>query len=690
MVLLFVSMIMLALNVQPAEAQSQTVCINVDGSITPAGAPIVTSDRITYTFTGDISYPAYNGIIVQKSNITIDGKGYAVQGTGAIYGSIGIYMSSISNVTVKNANIEGFWYGIYVNLANYCSLYGNNLTTNSYGLNLVGSSNNVIRHNSVNTNEFFGITLQSSRNNTLTDNSMTGNGYNFAVWGASLLDFIQDADASNTVDGRSVCFWVNRQDAEVPLDAGYVALVNCSQITLKNLTLTSNGQKILIAYTYNSLILNVRTSGSKTFAYDFCDVFMYNSNRNIVANSYFGSNINLTLSNYNILKNNMIVGIYTMIMSSVGNLLQNNTVTNARWDGFIFWHSENNIIRNNTIYDNLNDGIWLNLQSENNTIESNNITQNGSGIVEDGNGSDYIRNNFIIYNSWDGIEIESNNNVVFNNTIVGNHARGIAGSDNTTISNNIITSNHEEGIFVESYNVIGGNTIANNSLGGLYVRGIGNVIQHNNFVSNSGQVVLERPDLGNVWDDGYPSGGNYWSDYNSTDLKSGPYQNETGSDGIGDTPYIINATCTDRYPLMAPFNTFDAGTWNGVNYNVDVVSNSTISAFGFNAAQKTITFNVTGLSGTMGFSRVTIPNALLSGPYTVLVNGLPPLTLNEVSNGTHTFLYFTYKHSTQQVNIIGTTAVPEFPFSTILPILMAISALALIFTKRKKVAKPKN
>jgi hypothetical protein len=54
----------------------------------------------------------------------------------------------------------------------------------------------------------------------------------------------------------------------------------------------------------------------------------------------------------------------------------------------------------------------------------------------------------------------------------------------------------------------------------------------------------------NAWDDGYPSGGNYWSDYTGVDLRKGPYQNETGSDGIGDTPYSIDSDNADRYPLM--------------------------------------------------------------------------------------------------------------------------------------------
>jgi hypothetical protein len=59
----------------------------------------------------------------------------------------------------------------------------------------------------------------------------------------------------------------------------------------------------------------------------------------------------------------------------------------------------------------------------------------------------------------------------------------------------------------------------------------------------------------NFWDDGYPSGGNYWSDYNGTDLFSEPLQIIPGSDGIGDTPYtnIGGSGTLDNYPLMAPY-----------------------------------------------------------------------------------------------------------------------------------------
>jgi hypothetical protein len=69
-------------------------------------------------------------------------------------------------------------------------------------------------------------------------------------------------------------------------------------------------------------------------------------------------------------------------------------------------------------------------------------------------------------------------------------------------------------------------------------------LYHNNFIGNRYQVstiLSEYP--AQYFDNG--AEGNYWSDYHGKDADG---------DGIGDTPYVIDANRSDRYPLMAPFD----------------------------------------------------------------------------------------------------------------------------------------
>jgi nitrous oxidase accessory protein NosD len=109
-------------------------------------------------------------------------------------------------------------------------------------------------------------------------------------------------------------------------------------------------------------------------------------------------------------------------------------------------------------------------------------------------------------------------------------------------------------------NVVVGNRLTGNDVGVdvFAADSIDNSIYHNSFVGNVIQAGVYSSYNSwysgyPSWDSGYPSGGNYWSDYNGSDLYGGPYQNVTGSDGIGDAPYIINALIsTDHYPLMSP------------------------------------------------------------------------------------------------------------------------------------------
>ena len=161
-------MLTLAFNIQPIRA-SGTIYIKADGSVDPLTAPIWTVDNVTYTFTGNIS----DSIVVERSNIIIDGAGYSVEGDGS---GDGFSIYSISNVTIKTANIRGFTYSIYLESAHYIAISGNNITANNYdGIGLYDSSNNTISGNSITVNNWFGIGLYYSSNNTISQNNITNN-----------------------------------------------------------------------------------------------------------------------------------------------------------------------------------------------------------------------------------------------------------------------------------------------------------------------------------------------------------------------------------------------------------------------------------------------------------------------------------------------------------------------------------
>jgi parallel beta-helix repeat protein len=155
----------------------------------------------------------------------------------------------------------------------------------------------------------------------------------------------------------------------------------------------------------------------------------------------------------------------------------------------------------------------------------------------------------------------SSGNSIHGNTITTSSKSGIWMYDGTgnSIYTNTITNNLNGIFFYYSYNNnISANTITNSNYYGLRLEcSSSNIVCHNNLLGNMIQAYATPEDLNvwdNVWDNGYPSGGNYWSDYTGVDFYSGPYQNVTGSDGIGDTPYVLNANNTDRYPLMSEWS----------------------------------------------------------------------------------------------------------------------------------------
>jgi parallel beta-helix repeat protein len=212
--------------------------------------------------------------------------------------------------------------------------------------------------------------------------------------------------------------------------------------------------------------------------------------------------------------------------------------------------SSNNTICRNTITNEYK-AIILVESSNQNTISENTMTNNTYSVLVGESLSNIIARNYMTNNTY-GITTKNaaNSNIEENTINNGQTGIKINYSDNNVISGNELIDNTVGiGIFDSDFNAIFENEILKNELGINFGCASGNRIYHNNFINNTEQIGVSD----SILDDGYPSGGNYWSDYNGTDKYSGPYQNVSGNDGIGDMPYFIDIIHMDNYPLIKPW-----------------------------------------------------------------------------------------------------------------------------------------
>jgi parallel beta-helix repeat protein len=541
-----------------------------------------------------------------------------------------IWLNNCTNIAIKGCNLSNNLQGILLLFTNNASIINNNITNNAYGIYVgIYSSNNTLMGNILEDN-VNGIYLDDfSKLTTMRNNNISGGQLNFGVSPdiarhiMSSSDLINDIDTSNTVEGKPIVYWIDQHDKQVPTSAGYVMLIDSTDIRVENLELSNNLQS----------------------------VFLLASNDTIITNS--------SITN----------SVYGIVASDYGWYDSNSGITYR-------FYSFNTTIKGNMLVDN-GVGIWI--RSNNSTVTNNTLNRNPLGICLAGTSNSTISKNVVIESNTSAIRPSSPPDlyIFYYPTWPWEYSRELARMEMGGI---IVGGEH---------NIIYGNNVRDSCIGIFMfdqisnIFGVRNTVFHNNFINNTPYQAMGPPRGGNDFDNGYPCGGNYWSNYNGTDLLSGPYRNETGSDGIGDTVFWVfpglQYQVVDNYPLMAPINIFDAGIWNGTSQDISIISNSTISNFQINATQNAISFNVTHQTSLV-FFRVSIPNVIVhefwQGNYTILVNGEPVETRNWTDKS-NTYIYFTHENPKQVIMI------PEFPSTLIMPLLTIATLLVVIVCRRK-------
>ncbi len=237
----------------------------------------------TYTLTSDVS----ETIQIDEDNLTLDGTGYTVTGSGSGHG---VYLYQRTGVTVRDLDVQGFTYGLYVFDSTGNTLSDNICSKNYSGAFLRYSADNTLATSTF-SNNYSGIYLYNSSSNALTGNTSLNN------------------------------------------NIGIYLYYNCNNNTLSGNTSNSNSTDGI--YLYNSTGNNI-TANTSTWN-DNYGLYLYSSGTNAItdntwSNNYIGAYLYYNSSS-NILTGNTssdnYYGIYLYYNSNNNEIYNNDFIDNG-------------------------------------------------------------------------------------------------------------------------------------------------------------------------------------------------------------------------------------------------------------------------------------------------------------------------------------------------------------------------
>ncbi|MDD4307993.1 MAG: NosD domain-containing protein, partial [Thermoplasmata archaeon] len=579
----------------------ETVTVNKRLTIIGAGASVTT-----------VRGGGSTDVITVSAN-WVNISGLKVMNGGSTAELAGIRLNNVQNCNISACTVTGnLRHGILFNSGSLNSVYASTVSANAgNGIYVYSTSSNRIIGNTIqgNLGAEGGIFLTSSSYNTVSGNIIRNHpqsgvrGYNADYNQISWNTLTNNSKATSGDSYRSGIYLhqysdynrINNNtlvDNRIALGTGYSITYN---IWDNNTVSYSASSGMVLSYASNNLV-------------KYC-VFHHNAGNGISSgnsdlntisrNSVYsnaGDGIGISVGGHKVLNNtvtnNGLSGINVTGNAASGNTprshLDGNNVSYNNRDGITLsdspawsYHTYFNNVTGNKVFGNNRTGIFLFGGTYTNTVRGNQVVgnkQNGIAVfssnwnaIANNNIASNSPSNMILYSSSNNritynnategtgfgfnIGTSSNSNILMDNSVSNNTGVGIYicwNSGSNTVSKNRVNGNYD-GIYVDksSNNVLFNNTCANNIRWGLWfgTAGTNNRFYHNNLIGNGGSKQAQDDSGVNLWDNGYPGGGNYWSDYSGADAFSGASQNVAGSDGFGDTPYTFSFK-QDNYPLM--------------------------------------------------------------------------------------------------------------------------------------------
>src|SRR5438445_72935 len=458
-----------------------------------------------WTITSCCNYP---GILIQDTSAYFVIRNVYVNPTGwQVYG---VNITNVANGALENSHFNGEWpwnlaidssRNILVSsdVINWATIDSSqNITVSgsgsNYGLLTLTSSDNITLTNDIFPVWTFGVSIVDSTRVTVENNTFS------QIWigetSSEQLDSIT-ITPDNTASGRPLSFYKDCSNLNLNSTAsGELIFANCSNVALTNLTVGTV-----------TCCSNAPSVVEMTFD---TNVFL----ENVTA----GGGLRVTNSSGVEISNIHDVGIVVKDSSFVE--ISDNRISSAGYGAIIVDSCADVSIQRNEVQGSGGGGVPPGPAVELTKCARVNVSEN-----------DITQSDNPLQVSFSGyVTIEGNN--LSNSTT----AIDVSDASNVTINGNSIQSNAQGVVLNDTMNV---------------------QVFHNNFLNNTVQAI-DNYSTQNVWDNGYPSGGNYWSDYTGTD---------PDMDGIGDSPYVFNYN-QDNYPLMAPYNSALQYTQPATTYTI--------------------------------------------------------------------------------------------------------------------------
>jgi parallel beta-helix repeat protein len=319
--------------------------------------------------------------------------------------------SSSDNNTVSDNTIIDHGYSIYVSSNSQHNRFIRNIIDQNgeFGIRLTDSSNNTIQSNWL-LADGMGMFIDSSPANIFKDNEITN--FGIRVIGDNLGHLLQTSVINNTVNNKPVVYWKNINGGTVPLGAGQIILVNCTDVTIYNQEISNLEVAIALDYSNRVLIEN-----------------------NSIVNSSFNG-ILLRYSNFSTIVDNYIVntdGEGLVIAYSENNSIVHNSLINSSMMGCTIGYSSNNTFNSNNISFNIY-GCYI--LSSKNTSFSYNIFNNNTEYAIYLFSSEHSfldRNDFLFNKQTGGSQAyDSQTNPLLKNTFEYNHWNDWTEPDNNS------------------------------------------------------------------------------------------------------------------------------------------------------------------------------------------------------------------------------------------------------------------